>query len=197
MSAPIRTDAADAPSSRALLLSGVLAAVALATMVFVWWWPTARGHDVDVVVIGDAAVRQSSDELLRRLRQEGMVPEVVVLSAAECADATGSYGDARVVLSFSSWVDCPSSLRAALLVQQPGGAPPTGASASDGVRPAAPLFNGGDQEDCLWWDTPGAGEDRPGLGQCDALGKVTVLAEGRLTAAGRERFARLIVEALA
>ena len=74
---------------------------------------------------------------------------------------------------------------------------PSGPSADDGVRPAAPLFNGGEQEDCLWWDTPGAGEDRPGLGQCDSVGKVTVVAGERLTAAGRERFARLVVEALA
>ena len=163
-----------------------------------WWWPAARGADTDVVVIGDRAVDQARDELLRRLRQEGMVADVVIMDAADCAGAESRIKDGvTVVLSFSDWSACPSSLRVSLLVQQPMGPEPAGAGADDGVRAAAPMFHRGDRVDCQWWDTPGAGESRPGLGQCESDGQVTVIADGVLTPAGRERFARLVVEALA
>ncbi len=49
---------------------------------------------------------------------------------------------------------------------------------------------------CQWWDTPGAGEDRPGLGKCQPDGQVAVWADGTLTPAGSERFARALVGAL-
>lgn len=172
------------------LLVGVLAWV-------VWGAPATRGDSVDVVVIGDGAVTEARDELLRRFRQEGMVPSVVEIDSADCADAAAHLHDApTVVLSFADWAECDWQWAVDKRVEQPGGqgddARPIGAH----VRMAAPLFDGAERVTCEWWDTPGAGEDRPGLGQCEPDGKVTVLDDGQLTPAGRERFARLVVESV-
>lgn len=201
-------------TARPLLSGGIVVAL----VVFVWWWwPLTRSRDaIDVVVVGNGAVTQSSDELARRLRQEGMLPLVVSIEAADCAEfatlvddaareSDADLTDARVVLSLDDWTACAGAVNddsVDLLVQQPGGPLPDGLSADRGVRWAAPLFGApvnpdapGDQP-CQWWDTPGAGEDRPGLGKCEADGLVHVLDDDGLTPAGRERFARMVVEAI-
>ena len=105
----------------------------------------------DVVVIGDGAVTQARDELLRRLRQEGMLPEVLEIDSTDCADVAAHLHDApKVVLSFADWSRCDSDWGAPR-VEQPvppeGGMRPIGSN----VRPAAPLFTGSDYEPCRWW----------------------------------------------
>ena len=126
------------------------------------------------------------------------MPSVVEIEPADCGDlgaVLGDTGDAMVVLSLDEWSACGELANIDLLVQQPGAPLPSGLHASLGVRASAPLF-GADAQPCQWWDTPGAGEDRPGLGQCGTDGRVVVVDDGGLTPAGRERFARLVVEAV-
>lgn len=193
---------------RNTVLVAVLAALAAA-----WWWPVGRSPDeVDVVILGDGPVLEAADELERRFRQEGMVPLVVELDPDQCPDLASAYASATighevrgatVVLSLSEWSLCDGDMAVDLLVQHPGGPLPTDVESSRGVRPSAPMFTPppdvpqpGDMS-CYWWDTPGAGEARPGLGQCRADGFVQIVDDEGLTAAGRERFARMVVEALA
>ena len=176
------------------------AVVGVVLVVLSWFaWPSFGGGDVDVVIIGDGSVNTANDELQRRLRQEGFVPRIVIADPAQCGDlASLADGVDDVVVSFSDWSACgalPSAVR--LLVQQPRGAVvPTALADGQTVRPASLLFTGADQDNCRWWDTPGAGEARPGLGQCQPDGTVAVFAGDELTPAGRERFARLIAEAV-
>lgn len=164
-----------------------------------WWWSLPDPDHVDVVVIGDRLVGDARPEIERRLRQAGLVPEVVVVAAGDsCGQQVDSAArrDAVVVLSFaddSGWRSCGQAVADAA-VQQPGGS--DGSSTASSWRPAAPLFTGDDREACAWWDTPGAGEWKEGLGDCESDGRVTVLEDGTLTLAGRERFARLIVAAI-
>lgn len=174
---------------------GVLVAVAVAVG---WWFSLPGRNEVDVVVVGDVAVEQARPEIERRLRQAGLVPEVVIVVGGTCAATLAelSVGDAEVVLSFatsSSWTDC-GRVESAVGVQQPGGA--DGSAAVGAWRAAAPLFTGEDREACAWWDTPGPGEWKDGLGECEVDGRVTVTDDDGLTLAGRERFARLIVAAV-
>jgi hypothetical protein len=173
--------------------------VALVAVGAWWWWPLTRAHSaIDVVVVGDGAVQEANDELARRLRQEGMVPSIVIIDAGECGAVDGLINrgtDALVVLSLDDWSSCTDVTGIDLLVQQPDGPLPVGIDSTLGIREAAPLF-GSDAQPCQWWDTPGAGEDRPGLGQCEADGRVVVVENDGLTPAGRERFARLVAEAL-
>jgi hypothetical protein len=174
--------------------------VTVVVAVLLWWaWPSlAASTTADTVVIGDGAVAASVDELGRRFRQEGHVVEVLVVDAQDCPDVPGDASGAdRVIVSFAGWEGCgPWPDDVALLVQQPGGGDPRPASGTVDVRLASDLFTGGDRAPCEWWDTPGAGEDRPGLGQCAADGWVTVSIDGVLTDAGRERFARLVVASI-
>jgi hypothetical protein len=179
----------------------VVGAAALAVLVALMWliWPATGDDSTDVVVIGDKAVESSTDELLRRLRQEGFVPEVVVVRPEQCADVEGLAGDVPiVVVSFSAWTACGSlPADVDLVVEQPRGEiAPSEFGSSATVRPAALLFTGADRDSCRWWDTPGAGEDRPGLGRCDTDGTVQIFESEALTPAGRERFARLVAEAV-
>ncbi len=177
--------------------SAVVGVVIAALLWFVW--PTVDGDDVDVVIIGDGSVSTANDELQRRLRQEGFVPRVVIAEASQCAEI-GALADGvdDIVVSFTDWSACgslPSTVR--LLVEQPrGAAVPPALADGQTVRPASLLFTGADQDNCRWWDTPGAGEARPGLGQCQVDGTVAVFASDELTPAGRERFARLVAEAV-
>lgn len=195
-------------SDRRRVVAGAVALLAVVVVIW-WWWPLTRDHEaIDVVVAGNGAVVQARDELERRLRQEGMVPQVVLIDAIDCSrlaaaiDDTGGRGDALVVLSLDDWSACAGLPEIDLLVQQPDGPLPVGLSASLGVRPAAPLFGSPvvsgtpGMQACVWWDTPGAGEDRPGLGKCGPDGEVQVLDDDGLTPAGSERFARLVVEAV-
>lgn len=175
-----------------MVATGVVVVLAGAVLWMVWGAPTTRGNAIDVVIIGDSSVVDSRDELERRFRQEGMVPLVVEVAAADCADAADHFEQAHtVILSFSDWTACDDGWDVDRRVQQPGGEFPVGGE----TRPAAPLFNGDEREVCLWWDTPGAGEARPGLGRCEPDGTVAVMSDGQLTDAGRERFARLVVAA--
>ena len=184
--------------ARRSVVVGVTLGVVLASLL--WFaWPATNGDDVDVVIVGDRSVGSAADELLRRLRQEGFVPRVVIADAAQCTDIEQlADGVDAIVVSFSDWTACtalPSSVR--LLVQQPRGAAVPAALAGDHtVRPAALLFTGAERDNCRWWDTPGAGEARAGLGQCASDGTVAVFADDELTPAGRERFARLVAEAI-
>jgi hypothetical protein len=164
-----------------------------------WYlWPATRGARNDVVVIGDGAVGVARDELARRFRQEGLVPLVVVTTAADCERAvTAAPPDVDLVISFSEPDACANAGRSGLVVQQPGTAAPVRPHGEWTVRSASPLFVGALQSvPCSWWDIPGAGEARPGLGRCTPDGTVRVLDGGTLTEAGRERFARLVVEAV-
>lgn len=177
-----------------------IAVVGVVLAALLWFaWPAASGGDVDVVVIGDGAVSSANDELQRRLRQEGFVPRLVIVEPSQCAEV-GALADGvdDIVVSFSDWSACislPTAVR--LLVEQPrGGAVPSALADGHTVRPASLLFTGAEQDNCRWWDTPGAGEARPGLGQCQPDGTVAVFAGAELTPAGRERFARLVAEAV-
>ena len=175
-------------------LLGALVAVGLLT----WYlWPATHGERVDALIVGDGAVRQAKDELERRFRQEGLVPYVVVVSAAGCRAAIDAAPPhAAVVISFVEPGACASGGGEGIVVQQPGGNQVVAPEGDWTIRAAAPLFNGSDVVPCQWWDTPGAGEARPGLGRCGPDGMVRVLDAGSLTPAGRERFARLVVEAV-
>ena len=187
-----------APTGRRAWVAPALGvAVVLALVWLVWGAPTTRGDSVDVVVIGDGAVSEASDELVRRFRQEGMVPLVLEIDSADCAEAADHLDDApTVVLSLAEWTECDGAWNVDRRVLQPVRTEGAMGLSGGHWRPAAPLFTGADREPCQWWDTPGAGEDRPGLGQCESDGMVTVLSDGRLTPAGRERFARLVVESV-
>ena len=190
--------------SRPLTASpGVLAvvpAVVLAAFIgLVTWhlWPAGNGLGVDVMVVGDGAVREAKDEIERRFRQEGLVPYVVVVAPAACAAAVDAApSGARIVTSFAERGACSGARRGGLVVEQPVGDGPVRPAGDWKVRSAAPLFTGPESMPCKWWDTPGAGEARPGLGQCGPDGFVRVLDHATLTPAGRERFARLVVEAV-
>lgn len=155
------------------------------------------------LVIGNGAVAGAQTEIVRRFRQEGVSADVLVVAPTECSDLTSRVtGYDRVVVSFDAWTGCgPWPSQVVLLVEQPGGAT-VGAEVARGVtvRPASLLFDGEPRVPCTWWDTPGAGEQVPGLGRCEPDGEVTVLDGGpdfaTLTPAGNERFARMIVESV-
>lgn len=176
------------------------AVVGVVLVALLWFaWPSVGGGDVDVVIVGDGSVNAANDELQRRLRQEGFVPRIVIAEPSQCGEIASLAGGVDViVVSFDDWSACdslPSSVR--LLVEQPrGAAVPAGLADDHTVHPASLLFTGADQDNCRWWDTPGAGEARPGLGQCQPDGTVAVFAGDELTPAGRERFARLVAEAV-
>jgi hypothetical protein len=188
-----------------------------------WWWPAvARDPDrLDVLVVGDGLVTQARDDLARRVRQRGESVEVVDATARTLCDArseiehlAGSKHPSTVVLSFAQLGTCgaPFDLGADARVVVLGQTPATPAHAGDLTAIAAfAAANGDDYVDpthllgtsseetrigCQWWDTPGAGEDRPGLGKCQPDGQVTVWTGGTLTPAGSERFARALVGAL-
>jgi hypothetical protein len=186
------------PMSTVMVRRSAVVGVVLAALA--WFvWPFGSGGGVDVVIIGDGSVNSANDELQRRFRQEGFVPRVVAAEPAQCGDVESlADGVDHVVVSFSDWSSCrtlPSSVR--LLVEQPrGAAVPAALADGQTVRPASLLFTGADRDNCRWWDTPGPGEARPGLGQCQPDGTVAVFADDELTPAGRERFARLVVEAV-
>lgn len=156
-----------------------------------------------LLVVGDGAVDSARTEIARRFRQEGEPVDVRVVGSTECADLTTfSAGYQRVVVSFGDWSGCgPWPAHVVMLVEQPG-AMPVGAGVARGVtvRPVSTLFDGDPRVPCAWWDTPGAGEQVPGLGACEPDGKVTVLDgaadPATLTPAGDERFARMIVESV-
>jgi hypothetical protein len=162
-----------------------------------WWsWPTlTRSSSADVLVVGDGAVGQATDEIARRFRQEGNVVEVLVAEDG-CTGLPADIGGAeRIVVSFAQWDGCgPWPGAVSLLVQQPGGGDPRAVADGRRARLATDLFTGADRVPCEWWDTPGDGEQRPGLGRCEVDGMVTVIEDEVLTDAGRERFARLVVE---
>ncbi len=204
---------------------GAIAVVAfVAVGLFVaWWWPAlARDPDrLDVLVVGDGLVTQARDDLARRVRQNGESVEVMDAPDRTLCDAHGDIEDlagsrhpATIVLSFAELGSCtaPFDLATDARVVVLGQPPSTPAQAGDLAAMAA--FAGANRYDyvdpthllgtssqearigCQWWDTPGAGEDRPGLGQCQPDGQVTVWADGTLTPAGSERFARALVGAL-
>lgn len=184
--------------TRVVAFAAGLATLALGS----WWWARPPVTQVDVVIIGDGAVVQARPEIERRLRQAGLVP-LVVPSADDCAAAAdhaatrAATRDAVLVISFATaqgWASCADQLADAA-VQQPAG-DSGGAGLARRWRPAAPLFHGAEREGCAWWDTPGGGEWKDGLGECESDGTVRVLVDDRLTPAGRERFARLVVAAV-
>lgn len=191
----LRPDQAD--GARPEVRWGWVVAAVLVVAGALWWvWPSlSASNSADTVVVGDGSVAASADVLARRFRQEGHVVEVVVVAPDGCTDlAERAAGVERVIVSFATWDGCgPWPDNVALLVQQPSGGDPRPVSGGVDVRLASDLFDGSERPPCAWWDTPGAGEDRPGLGRCEADGRVTVSAGGMLTDAGRERFARLVV----
>jgi hypothetical protein len=168
-----------------------LAVAVLAALIVVPLVRAATGtHGETVTVVGGETVRQASDELARRLRQQGYAP--VIIAVDSCADVpAGLEGTVVVVVEADTWYDTAVSTCASLS----GDDDRTVASplVSDGS--SEPMF-GADRMPCVWFDTPGAGEDRPGLGQCESDGFVTIIDDGLLTPAGRERFARRVVESL-
>ena len=195
---PIAVEDAPAPLARAHRpwLPWVAAALAAALLVGWYLWPATRGDDVDVVVVGNGAVVEARDEIERRFRQEGMIVEVVERDLCEPGlDLRALAGDAELVVSYRGDRSCTYEGGGGLIVEQPLGSSVDGSGDGWRRRAAAPLFPGGDFARCEWWDTPGAGEARPGLGQCVG-GGVRVLEDGHLTDAGKERFARLMVEAV-
>lgn len=194
---PIAVEDAPAPLARAPRAWLPWAVAAMAATLLVGWyvWPATRGDDVDVVVVGDGAVVEARDEIERRFRQEGMIVHVVERDPCEPGlDLRALRGDAELVVSSSAGRPCTIVGGGGLVVEQPLGSSVQGSGDGWRHRSAAPLFPGGDVVRCEWWDTPGAGEARPGLGQCVG-GGVQVLEDGHLTDAGKERFARLMVEA--
>lgn len=192
----IAVEDASAPLARAPRPWVRWAALGLVVVAVVGWyvWPATRGDEVDVMVVGDGAVVEARDEIGRRFRQEGMIVRVVEVDPCdEGVDLRALAGDAVLVLS-SAGDGCTIAGGAGLVVDQPSGGPLRTTGDGWRHRSAAPLFPGGDFARCEWWDTPGAGEARPGLGRCEG-GSVRLLDGGRLTDAGKERFARLMVEA--
>ena len=186
---------------RAAAVLGLLVILVVALVVVSSASGSARPR---VLVIGNGSVAGAETEIARRFRQEGEPADVRVVPPTECADLTSRVaGYERVIVSFDDWGGCgPWPSQVIMLVEQPGGAT-VGTDAARGVtvRPVNPLFGAEPRVACRWWDTPGAGEQVPGLGQCESDGKVTVLDGGpdfaTLTPAGDERFARMIVETAA
>lgn len=168
-----------------------------------WWWPSlTRDFDrVDVVVVGTGEVRQADEPIQRRIREEGMSVEMVDVDPCSDADAViaavEEYAPTVVVVSPSrtacdDWGALVEAVRDAtgnttvIALAQSGspelvdGARAAGAVVADPSR----LLGGADSArvGCLWWD------------DCEPDGQVTVRdADGRLTDAGEQRVARVLV----
>jgi hypothetical protein len=214
---------AASPRRRFRLVAWLAIAVVAVGLFVAWWWPAlARDPQrLDVLVVGDGLVTQARDDLARRVRQSGESVDVVEASARTLCDArrdvddlAGSRHPATIVLSFAELGTCAepfdlaTDARVVVLGQPPSTPTQAGTLATmaafadangyDFVDPTHLLGTSSKETriGCQWWDTPGAGEDRPGLGKCQPDGQVTVWTGDSLTPAGSERFARALVGAL-
>lgn len=192
------TSAASSPSR--WRRRAVLAVVVLAGALW-WWWPSlARDPDrLDVLVVGTGEVTEAADPIARRIREEGMRVELVALEP--CADSTAlsravaDRSPAVVVVSPSAPCDDWSAVaeaargddRTLIALVQPGGVADDDLAALDDldVAVADPTrlvpVQPGVRVPCLWWD------------DCDADGLIAARsADGRLTASGAERVARVL-----
>ena len=199
---PAPVPGASVPSrwSRRSVVIGVVAALVFGLW---WWWPSlTRDFDrVDVVVIGTDEVRQAHEPIRRRIREEGMSVELVdvdpCVDRAQVIAAVDEHRPTVVVLSPSrqacdDWEDLVGAVRDAtddvtVIALAQTGAPDLVAGAAEAgavVTDPSRLLGGADatRVGCLWWD------------DCEPDGQVTVRdADGRLTDAGGQRVARVLV----
>jgi len=175
----------------------------------VWWqWPTIAGHDkrTDVVLITDGFLSPTQLPLTNRIHEDGRSlrwDDGAATSWCNAADAVTTAVDrfdpAAVVLSFSDATGCDASavtdaVRAArghsvVIVAQPGGSGVETAGDHDGAALVDPTRYIGDQltatsMPCQWWDI------------CSDGSVPVRTADGRLTAEGSDRVARMIVAQL-
>jgi hypothetical protein len=178
-----------------------------------WWWPSLvdRGPTNDVLIIGDGDLTESSEPVVRRIRERGLsvVENSSFGSWCEAADALPRLLDdvrpATVIVSFRTDGGCGDSVsrsvdaiadRRAVLVVQPGVGRQDESLynaiyglVADNIAIADPTRLLGDElatnVTCQWWD------------DCLPDGSVEVRdTTGTLTSAGAERIARVIVSHL-
>ena len=175
----------------------------------VWWqWPTIAGHDkrTDVVLITDGFLTSKQLPVTNRIHEDGRSlrwDEDAATSWCNAADAVtravDQFDPAAVVLSFSDSTGCDATavtdaVRAAkghsvVIVTQPGGSGVETAADPAGAAVVDPTSYIGDQltatsMPCQWWDI------------CTDGSVPVRTADGRLTAEGSDRVARMIVAEL-
>jgi hypothetical protein len=190
---------------RALIaVGGVVAVVAFLAW---WWWPVLTSDDgLDVLVIGSGDVSASSIALEQRLREQGHVVRVEELDGDWCAAAgtvpglVRAYEPRLVIIGMRDLGTCAGdpvreTLAAldgvdVIAVAQPGSAATALADAAraEGITLADPARlmgsnSAGEELACQWWDSTWC---RDGVVQVRDLA-------GRLTRAGTERVARVVV----
>lgn len=177
---------------------GGIALVALLALV----WPSvARSSSrLDVAVVGNGAVTESSDEIARHVRERGLSVEVTAIDdpCAPGALADAARGARTVIVSFTatSFGRCVAPLRAAIGALGEHIVVTQDEALVDGAVDARRLVPAGSgvRSGCQWWEPPlPAGA----IANCDADGQVAVrLSDATLTVAGRDRFARVVAGAL-
>ncbi len=165
-----------------------------------WVWPSVARSSarLDVVVAGNGAVGEASDEIARHVREHGQSVQVVVTDPCDLDALDAQIGHAPVrIVSFTAasaqrcgdrLTDLLARRRATVVTQDE----PIRAGAIDAtwLVPAS----AGSTSACQWWEPPPPGA---ALATCDADGTIAVRdASGALTAAGRDRFARVVAGTL-
>lgn len=183
-------------TGRRRLVVAIAAFAALAA----WVWPSvARSSTrLDVVVVGAGAVVEARDEIGRHVREHGQSVEVAAVDPCDLDALEAQLGRAPVrIVSWpaASAESCAESLagilarRGATVVTQDE---PLVAGAVDATWLVPP--GPGATTTCQWWEPPAPAA---AIANCDPDGTITLRdANGALTAAGRDRFARVVAGTL-
>ena len=188
---------------------GVLVGAIAAVVVGVWWlWPSLTGadDDVDVLVVADGMLADARRPIEQRVREAGL--SIEWYEASDWCDDVGRLASViddtepeRVVVTFddgtpSTGNECSAAAAAAfgdtdtVVILEPGiGPDPTTLTAAgydtiDATRLIG-ASGGAVTLPCEWWEQP-----------CVPEGTVVRDSDGRLTEAGGERLARVLVAAL-